>query len=363
MVTPFSMRRFISALLLAVLTASLAPAPRLAADLVWHPGTGWRVDGGVLSLLSTEDGRNALETMNKARDAEEAGNLSSALKGYARVAKRYGSSVYASEALYRTGLILQKRHQYYKAFASYQSLLTLYPNSDKFNQVVAEQYRIASDLLAGKRSYFWGGMIPGFKNKEKAIQYMEQIVANAPYSDYAPLSLMNAATGYRQIREKEEAIDALDRMINNYPKSVLTPDAYLKIAETHASLVDGPYYDQAATKEAITYFEDYLILFPGDSGAATAEKGLAKMKTVLAQSKMILADYNFKYRKNYQAAKIFYNEAITTYPDSAVATAARAKLTKVEALLAAQPTPGTATPAATPAAPAPEPKKKRFWLF
>ena len=32
-------------------------------------------------------------------------------------------------------------------------------------------------------------------------------------------------------------IDALDRMINNYPRSVLTPDAYLKIGETHADFL------------------------------------------------------------------------------------------------------------------------------
>ena len=354
------MRRLIPLFILAVITASLVP--RLAADLVWEPGTGWRVEGGVLSLLSSEDGRNALDIMNKARTAEEAGQLHSALKSYQRVVKRYGSSVYASEALFRIGNILQKKRQYYKAFDSYQSLLALYPNSDKFNQVVAEQYRIASLLLEGKRAYFWG-VIPGFKNRERAVQYMEQIVANAPYSDYAPLSLMNAARGYQKIGETEVAIDALDRMINNYSKSVLTPDAYLKIGETHASLVEGPYYDQASTKEAITYFEDYLILFPGDSGAATAEKGLAKMKTVLAQSKMILADYNFKYRKNYQAAKIFYNEAITIYPDSEVATQARTKLTKVEALLEAQPKPVVPAPGATPTTTTPEPKKKRFWLF
>ena len=362
MVALFPMRRLTTVFLLAVLAASFVPATRLAADLVWQPGTGWRVEGGVFSMLSTEDGRNALDLMNKARNAEEGGHMHSALKSYQKVVKRYGSSVYASEALYRIGMIFQKRRQYYKAFDSFQSMLSLYPNNDKFNQVVAEQYRIASSLIDGKRPYYWG-MIPGFRNKEKAIQYMEQIVSNAPYSDYAPLSLMNAARGYQKIRESEAAIDALDRMINNYPKSALTPDAYLKIAETHASLVDGPYYDQGSTKEAITYFQDYLILFPGDSNAAVAEKGLARMKTVLAQSKMILADYNYKYRKNYQAAKIFYNEAITTYPDSIVAETARTKLTKIEALLAAQPKVIAPPPGATPGAPVNPPKKKKFWLF
>jgi outer membrane protein assembly factor BamD len=142
---------------------------------------------------------------------------------------------------------------------------------------------------------------------------------------------------------------------------VLTPDAYLRIAETHASLVDGPLYDQASTKEAITYYEDYMILFPGHPGMAQAEKGLAEMKTVLARSKLVIADYYLKYRKNYKAAKVFYNEAITAYPDSAVAAEARTKLVTVDAKLEEQ---AKAAPA-SPGAPKPaQPKKpKRFWIF
>jgi outer membrane protein assembly factor BamD len=184
-------------------------------------------------------------------------------------------------------------------------------------------------------------------------------VATAPYSDYAPLSLMNAARGYRQIGEVEVAIDALDRMINTYPRSILTPDAYLKIAQAHASLVDGPYYDQASTKQAITYYEDYMILFPGDTGMIQAEKGLDDMKTTLAESKLTIANYYLKHRRNYKAAKVFYNEAITVYPDSAVAAEARSKLVEIDAMLgltsAAVVQPGAQQPA--------EPKKKRFWLF
>ena len=103
-----------------------------------------------------------------------------------------------------------------------------------------------------------------------------------------------------------------------------------------------------------------MILFPGDAGMATAEKGLAEMKTVLAKSKLTIADYYLKYRHNYKAAKVFYNEAITVYPDSPVAAQARSKLIDVEARLEGQANAAAGKPAPEPAAPK---KKKRFWLF
>jgi len=353
------MRR-LSFLSLLAATAVLLLAPdRLAADLVWTPQAGWKAEGGALAEFSGEEGRNALDSMNKARSAEEAGNSKSALKLYNSVFKKYPNSVFAAEALYRAGRIYHQSQQYYKAFTTYQTMVSRYPSSEKFNQVIGEQYRIAADLFAGKRSRIWG-WFPGFKNRERALEYFETIVATAPYSDYAPLSLMNASRGYKQIGETEAAIDSLDRMINTYPRSVLTPDAYLKIAETHSSLVDGPYYDQASTKQAVTYYEDYMILFPGDAGMAQAETGLAKMKTVLAQSKLTIADYYYKYRRNYKAAKVFYNEAITVYPDSDVAKQAREKLVDVDAKLEAQAAAAAGQPA--PSAPVPK-KKKKLWLF
>jgi outer membrane protein assembly factor BamD len=142
---------------------------------------------------------------------------------------------------------------------------------------------------------------------------------------------MEVAHGQRRLGNIEEAIDALDRFINNYPQNILAPDAYLKLAQMNAALVDGPYYDQASTKEAITYFQDFMILFPGDHNIGAAEKGLADMKQTLAESKIKMADFYFYKRSNFVAARVFYNEAITSYPDSDVATLARKRLADVEA--------------------------------
>ena len=117
----------------------------------------------------------------------------------------------------------------------------------------------------------------------------------------------------------------------DHPQSLLAPDAYLKLAQAHASLVDGPYYDQAATKESITYFTDFMLLFPSDANVGAAEKGLDGMKTMLAESKMKIGDFYFYKRNNFTAAKVFYNEAITAYPESEIAKRAKFRLADVEA--------------------------------
>jgi hypothetical protein len=45
------------------------------------------------------------------------------------------------------------------------------------------------------------------------------------------------------------------------------------------------------------------------------------MKTMLAESKIKIGDFYFYKRNNYTAAKVFYNEAITSYPESTIAEA------------------------------------------
>lgn len=345
----FLLRRLSLGLLLATLVAAL-PA-RLAAELVWTPETGWRVEGGVLASSSAPEGRNALELMNKARASEERGSTYLAIRAYKKVSKKYPNSVYTPEALYRIAKLRFQRKQYFDAFEAYQQVIGRYPNTKRFNEIVGEEYRIAAILLDGGRPRIFG-WFPGLTARNRGIEYFEYVLVNAPYGDYAPIANMSIARGHLMLKNTEDAIYALDRMINNYPQSLLAPDAYLRLASANSSLVQGASYDQASTLEAITYYEDFMILFPNDPKIAEAAKGLDEMKKLLAQSKMKMADFYFYKRDNYVAARVFYNEAITAYPESEIAKQARGQLNAVEAKAAGKPVETT-----------PAPKKKRFWLF
>jgi outer membrane protein assembly factor BamD len=338
-------------LLLAAVSLCLLATAR--ADLVWTAGTGWQVENGSLSGLRGSDSGNALDLMNKARSSEEEGHPGSALSGYLKVARKYSSSIYAPEALYRAGKIYMARKQYNKAFDTFQNVVTAYPNVRRFNEIVGLQYRIAADLADGARNHILGGTIPMFKNPSRGVSDFEYVVLEAPYGDYAPLALLAAARGRERAGDADVAIDLLDRMINEYSQNVLLPDAYLELGRLHSGLVEGPYYDQDETKQAMTYYEDFMILYPGDNSIATAANGLDAMKNMLAESKMKMGDWYFYKRSNFTAARVFYNEAITSYPDSSVAKRAKDRLVEVDAK------------AARAAQPPPPGKsgKKRFWLF
>ena len=325
-------------LLLVILGLGVA-GTAARADLVWNPQSGWRIEGGALTGLVGAEGPRALDMMNAARREADAGRLLKAIHTYTKITKSYGSSIYAAEAYYQIGHLRLQRKQYYKAFEAFQVEIARYPNESRFNELIGEEYRIASFLLDGGRNHIWG-LIPGPHSRERALTYLAAVALNAPYSDYAPLGLMALARGEEQLKNTDEAIDALDQMVNTYQQSVLVPSAYLELARAHASLVEGAYYDQAETREAITYYEDFMILFPGDPNIGKAAQGLDSMKKILAESKIKIGDFYFYHRDNYTAARVFYNEAITAYPDSEPANVAKKKLAAVEAKAAATLLPG-----------------------
>ena len=183
----------------------LAPLDTARADLVWSPQTGWSIEGGSLSGLTGEEGRNALDMMNKARSAEENGRLRSAGKAYEKIVQRYPNSIYSPEALYRAGRVFLAHKEFYRAFQDFQNVLNRYPNTKRFNEIIGEEYHIASALLDGARNHVFFGLFPGFSGRERALGYFEVILQNAPYSDYAPLALMNIANGHQKFDNIIEA--------------------------------------------------------------------------------------------------------------------------------------------------------------
>jgi len=283
----------------------------------------------IAPTVQTEEARPIYQ---KALAAERDGRMRRALKLYKDIYTDYPASSFSAQALYNAAVIRYNKKDWKKSFAAFQSILIYHPDFPKFNEIVEYQFKIALACADGIGIRFLF-VIPS-RAYNRAVEYFEIVIRNAPYSEFAPLALMNVALIRQYQNETVLAIDALDRLINAYPNSLLADDAYLSLAETFADLVQGPMYDQGATREAISYFEDFLILFSTNEQLARAEKGLAEMEDIYARSKLVIGEYYFKHRRWYQAAEIFFNEAITTAPDSEAAFTARGYIQQIETIRA-----------------------------
>jgi len=306
----------------------LAPRERESEKLEKRRG---RVFGkGDMRGLTPEDSAAAQTLLAEGGALEARGRAAAALGKYKRIYKKYPRSLAAPEAYWRTAKILLNEGKVEKAFEAYDAIIRAYPDYGHFNELISEEYRIAYDLVKGRVNRKFLKLVNLGANRERGIMFFERLVFNAPFSDYAPLALMNIAEAYTEMDQHENAIFTLDRLITNYPNSLVTPDAYLRMAQVQEKMVDGPYYAQDRTQEAINFNEDFIILFPKDPNVGTAEEGLARMKQMMAESRIKMADFYYYKRSRYQAARVFYNEAITIAPTSAAAQSAREKLAQLE---------------------------------
>ncbi len=275
----------------------------------------------------------ALEELNNTLSSHNSGWELYAINAYQSIGKRYPNSIVAPEAFYQAGKLCVARHQYADAFECFDNIVKRYPNYPYFEQTIGEQFEVANQLFQGKRPHYWG-IIPGFKNYDSAIKYFESVIRNAPFTEYAPRALMMMAEFAKNKGEQADAVDALDRLISQYPNDKRVPDAYTLMGDVYLSIVRGPENDQGATRKAIDYYQDFITLYAYARPDLTprAQEGLRTAKGLYARSKIIIGDF-FYYRRNHPTAAIaLYNEAIEIDPLSPIAQEAQSKIENVQTL-------------------------------
>ena len=301
----------------------------------------------------------------EAEKAEQNGDVKEALNLYEKFSKRRSDLRIDSsnkevqigpEALYRAAKIREDRGDWQKAFARLRLIAEAYTDYN-FERVAESLMRIAERLANDKLPKKWG-FLPRFRSGSQDRLRLNQIASLARGPRFAPRALMALSEIAIKDDKEEEAVDALERLINLYPENYLCEEAYYSLASIFEDRVAGPSYDQGATLKALNFYEDYLILFPQSppkskheslenyksrlvearERKASAEEGRRKMRETLSASKVVVGKYVEKYGKYFlthwrelgnKPALQFYNEAITTAPESKAAREAEKKVAEL----------------------------------
>lgn len=310
------------ALIVLFLMGSLGLPQICPAPIVWHPDTGWQTEGKV----PIKD--NPKDQIEQGKQYEAKKDWENALNSYRVTLRLWGQSPYAAEARYREAQMLEKLGDFSKAFDSYQRILDRNPNDERFNEILRRQYEIANLFLKGERLKIW--RIKTFPSMDRTVEMFEKIIKNGPYSEVAPMCHLKIGEARDKQKLYQEAVNAYQKIIDEYPSSPLTAEAYYRIARSWHMASDRADYDQSAANRAALAFEDFLSRYPKHEMAPQAEKLLAQIADEQARGLWQIAQFYDLKTRDPNAALVYYNDLIARFPKSEYAEKAKPRLETIK---------------------------------
>ncbi|MCM8801052.1 MAG: outer membrane protein assembly factor BamD [Candidatus Omnitrophica bacterium] len=287
---------------------------------VWSPKTGRWVNP------KAEIKANPKQQFDYARGLYEAKHYPEAKQQFQRLIKAFPKSLQAAESQYYLGRIEEEQGNLYEAYLAYQKVIDKYPFSERIQEIIDREYKIAEDFMSGKKRKVFGVNLPV---ENPALEIFAKIIENSPYGPKAAAAQYKLGLLLKSLARYYEAEEAFNKVITNYPESEWVEAAKFQLASCRASLSRTPDYDQATTKEAKEMFEEFLKVHPDAVLAKEAEKNIAYLKEKEAESNYKIAQF-YEKQKQYLSAKIYYSQIIDDYPDSLWAVKAFERLQILE---------------------------------
>jgi outer membrane protein assembly factor BamD len=291
-----------------------APTPTPAPTPVGRP----------LTAISEADANNATAFYAEGRAADEAGSSHTAIDIYQRALKRYPLAPEAATAQYRVAELLEAGGDLSRAFNAYQALLTRYPDTPNFERAVAAQVTIANKYLQGRPQKFLGVSVGN--SAKRAQEMYANILANAPFSKYAPIAQFNLGLAYEKQSVPFDAIKAYQKVLDTYPNSDVCDDALYQIGYVYLRIgLAQQSQDLSSLVAARNTFEDFLIEYPNSEKVPQARENMARLGTQESGDVYRIAKF-YEFTRDFKASVIYYNDVIRRQPQSKDAELAKARI-------------------------------------
>jgi len=287
---------------------------------IWTPKTGKWVNP------KTQVKSTPKEQLDLAKSLYDTKKYEEAKREFKKLLKAYPKSFEASESQYYLGLIEEAEGNLYEAYEAYQKVIDKYPFSERIQQIIEREYKIAEMFMAGEKRKAWGIILPV---ENPAIEILTKVIENSTYGPLAPKAQYRLGLVLKELGRFYEAEEAFNKVISNYPESGWVSAAKYQIASCRASVSKGSDYDQGATKGAKEKFEEFVKEHPDSVLSPDAQKNIEQLKVKEAEASYNVGRF-YEKQKAYEAAKVYYSDAINNCPNSIWAAKALERLQIME---------------------------------
>lgn len=278
--------------------------------------------------LATQEGL-ASASFEKAENYENSGKLRQARDLYKSIAKSYPNTTVGAESQFRVARIRDKEGDGRKAYEEYETLISKYRSSPHFQDAIERQFAISEDLrTSGRKGMF--GLGASIQPSDLKKMY-EKIADAAPYTQYAPRSLMaigalNASEGL-----KPQAIRSYQSVVDNYRGTGFAKDAQFEIYKLRGQAAENsnsPSEDRAQVDAGL----DFVAQNPNDARSEMVKAGLEDIEE-RSLEKMYKTGQFYEESGNHKSALVYYRD-IVKRPDSKHYAAASARIAAIQQILA-----------------------------
>lgn len=158
-------------------------------------------------------------------------------------------------------------------------------------------------------------------NYARAAELLDRFLQGRLGDPRAPQARTTLARAYMERRDYVLAAGEYSRLLNESPPDSLQVVARFGMCEAYHELSPKPQLDQEYTGAGIAHCESVASTYPGTEQGRRAAEWAGEMRTKLAQKLYETGVFYFK-RGAYDAAVIYFADAVEQFPGTPVAPAA-----------------------------------------
>ncbi|MFA7677065.1 MAG: outer membrane protein assembly factor BamD [Candidatus Omnitrophota bacterium] len=258
-------------------------------------------------------------------------NYKDAYHEFKKLTVHYPDAREAAEAQYHTARCLEKLDKPYEAFLEYKKIADTYPNSQRISEVAEREYSIGEFFLNREHRKWLGLSVYDFV-EHPSIEIFRTIVEKSPYSEYAPRAQYKLGIIFIQLGRYDEARDAFQKVLDNYPDSEWAAPSKYQLAIATAKAFPGADYDSSYLEEATDRLGEFIKAHPEAQISSQAQDQLDELRNREARKNFDIAEFYYK-QNHFESAVLYYQKIIAEYSDSDYHEAAHEKSQELNELI------------------------------
>ncbi|MCX5758603.1 MAG: outer membrane protein assembly factor BamD [Candidatus Hydrogenedentes bacterium] len=309
---------------LVVLAAAVVLMPWAAyAQWTWTPQTGRFVN---VKKLPKETAELQIE---HARGFLIKGELKRAWNETDKFYEFFRKDPLADQNQFLRGEIRMAEEKWVPAAKEFQQVISKYPGTSLYDKAIAKQYEIGDKLYAQGEAKMKKSFLHRFKKRpfKKAIEVYSMVIHNQPFTDAAAEAQYKVGLCHQTRKDYTEATFEYKRVIEDYSSSDWVDKACYGLATCYCASARRAEYDQGPSKLAVEAIDDFKRRYPGDERIKDLDEKRSVMRGRIASQHVQTAQY-YEKRRNFEAARIYYELVTRDFADTPLAEKAQRWLTK-----------------------------------